>query len=149
MAEAAGATVAARIITAYSYVGLWIGLSGAVIMFNKYLLAYAGFPYPITLTMWCAGLGGGRGVSVLSAGVQAAFPAGWPGVPQPHLEPTQHPWHRHMFFCATLAVGLVKSGKVAAINMDRDTYMKCASAGGRGPGRCMGARPGQGMQMQA
>lgn len=39
---------------AYTYVAVWIGLSGAVIMYNKYLLAYRGFPYPITLTMWCA-----------------------------------------------------------------------------------------------
>jgi hypothetical protein len=29
-----------------------------------------------------------------------------------------------MFFCATLAIGLVKSGKVQAINMDRATYIK-------------------------
>lgn len=36
---------------------IWIGLSGAVIMYNKYLLAYRGFPYPITLTMWCVALG--------------------------------------------------------------------------------------------
>lgn len=25
-----------------------------VIMQNKYILAFAGFPYPIALTMWCA-----------------------------------------------------------------------------------------------
>lgn len=53
MSEGGNRSVAAEIIKAYTYVGLWIGLSGAVIMFNKYLLAYAGFPYPITLTMWC------------------------------------------------------------------------------------------------
>jgi hypothetical protein len=41
-----------KVLTAYTYVAIWIGLSGAVIMYNKYLLAYAGFPYPITLTMW-------------------------------------------------------------------------------------------------
>lgn len=75
-------SVMKRIITAYTYVAVWIGLSGAVILFNKYLLAVYGFPYPITLTMW------------------------------------------HMFFCATLAIGLVKSGKVQAINMDRATYIK-------------------------
>lgn len=39
-------------VQAYTYVGIWIGLSGVVIMYNKYLLAYGGFPYPITLTMW-------------------------------------------------------------------------------------------------
>lgn len=37
---------------AYAYVAIWIGLSGLVIIYNKYLLAYRGFPYPITLTMW-------------------------------------------------------------------------------------------------
>lgn len=31
---------------------------------------------------------------------------------------------RHMFFCAALAIGLVKSGKVQAISMDRETYVK-------------------------
>ena len=40
-------------LQAYTYVAIWIGLSGAVIMYNKYLLAYRGFPFPITLTMWC------------------------------------------------------------------------------------------------
>lgn len=31
-----------------------------------------------------------------------------------------------MFFCAALATGLVKSGKVQAISMDRDTYIRWA-----------------------
>lgn len=31
---------------------------------------------------------------------------------------------RHMFFCAALAIGLVKSGKVQAISMDRETYVR-------------------------
>ena len=35
-----------------AYVTLWIALSGTVILYNKYILAYGGFPYPITLTMW-------------------------------------------------------------------------------------------------
>ncbi len=34
------------------YVSLWITLSGTVILYNKWILAYYGFPYPITLTMW-------------------------------------------------------------------------------------------------
>ena len=34
------------------YVALWITLSGAVIMYNKWILVYYGFPFPITLTMW-------------------------------------------------------------------------------------------------
>ena len=29
-----------------------------------------------------------------------------------------------MFFCASLAIGLVKSGKVQSINMDQETFMK-------------------------
>ena len=29
-----------------------------------------------------------------------------------------------MFFCATLAIGLVKSGYVQGIDMSRDTYLK-------------------------
>ena len=41
-----------KIIAAYSAVGIWIFLSGTVILYNKYLLAYSGFHYPITLTMW-------------------------------------------------------------------------------------------------
>jgi drug/metabolite transporter (DMT)-like permease len=35
-----------------TYTTVWIGLSASVIMFNKYILAYAGFPFPITLTVW-------------------------------------------------------------------------------------------------
>lgn len=41
-----------QVVTAYTIVAIWIALSGAVILFNKYILAYAGFPYPISLTMW-------------------------------------------------------------------------------------------------
>ena len=48
-------------LQAYTYVAIWIGLSGAVIMYNKYLLAYRGFPFPITLTMWCVPAGGRGG----------------------------------------------------------------------------------------
>ena len=47
------------------YVALWIALSAVVILYNKYLLAYGGFPFPIALTMWVlllqfytAGVGG-------------------------------------------------------------------------------------------
>lgn len=39
---------------AYVYVVIWMSISMAVIMFNKWLLAYSGFPYPIALTLWCA-----------------------------------------------------------------------------------------------
>jgi hypothetical protein len=41
-----------KIIGAYTAVGIWILLSGTVILYNKYLLAYGGFHYPISLTMW-------------------------------------------------------------------------------------------------
>lgn len=37
---------------AYSYVILWMGVSISVILFNKWLLAFAGFPFPISLTLW-------------------------------------------------------------------------------------------------
>ena len=37
------------------YVSLWIFLSGAVIIYNKWILAVYGFSYPITLTMWHMG----------------------------------------------------------------------------------------------
>lgn len=43
-------------LLAYGCVGLWIVLSGAVITYNKFLLAVAGFPYPISLTLWCVSL---------------------------------------------------------------------------------------------
>ena len=36
----------------HSYVLLWVMLSGAVILYNKWLLAYGGFPFPIALTMF-------------------------------------------------------------------------------------------------
>lgn len=39
-------------IKAYSYVLLWMSVSCAVILFNKWVLAFSGFPFPITLTLW-------------------------------------------------------------------------------------------------
>ena len=53
-----------------------------------------------------------------------------PTAPLPPLPPPLHPHPpartrcRHMFFCAALAIGLVKSGRVQGIAMDRETYMK-------------------------
>lgn len=41
----------AQVAVIYGYVGLWIALSGTVILFNKYILSNYGFPYPISLTM--------------------------------------------------------------------------------------------------
>ena len=39
-------------LRAYFYVGIWMTVSISVILFNKWLLAFAGFPFPITLTLW-------------------------------------------------------------------------------------------------
>lgn len=36
---------------AYVYMCIWIMLSSSVIIYNKYVLSYSGFPYPIALTM--------------------------------------------------------------------------------------------------
>ena len=41
-----------EVIRSYSYVLTWMGISSSVILFNKWLLAYSGFPYPIALTLW-------------------------------------------------------------------------------------------------
>ncbi len=116
---------------AYTYVGIWIGLSGVVIMYNKYLLAYGGFPYPITLTMWwvpdCAG---GRAFSptVASPRLHCTLTRVAKAAPPPACADlgaqSRCPLGRHMFFCAALAIGLVKSGKVQAISMDRETYVR-------------------------
>jgi hypothetical protein len=39
-------------LNAYFCVGVWMTVSIGVILFNKWLLAFAGFPFPITLTLW-------------------------------------------------------------------------------------------------
>ena len=49
---ASRAKVVKEIIKSYTYVITWMGISIAVIMFNKWLLAYSGFPFPIALTLW-------------------------------------------------------------------------------------------------
>lgn len=50
--QAATVHSAARAVwTSYALMALWITLSATVILFNKYVLSYAGFPYPIALTM--------------------------------------------------------------------------------------------------
>lgn len=41
-----------EVVQAYSYVLTWMGVSISVILFNKWLLAYSGFPFPIALTLW-------------------------------------------------------------------------------------------------
>ena len=37
------------------YVSLWMSLSGAVIMYNNWILVFYDFPFPVTLTMWHMG----------------------------------------------------------------------------------------------
>eukprot|EP00873_Tetraselmis_striata_P022470 jgi/Tetstr1/442734/TSEL_030823.t1 len=51
-------------IVAYTYVLLWVTLSGAVILYNKWLLAYGGFPFPIALCMFHMAF-----CSILAAGI--------------------------------------------------------------------------------
>lgn len=41
-----------EVVKSYACVGLWMSISMSVIMFNKWLLAFAGFPYPLALTLW-------------------------------------------------------------------------------------------------
>jgi hypothetical protein len=45
------ATATREATTACAYVSLWIALSAGVILYNKYVLAVHGFPFPIALTM--------------------------------------------------------------------------------------------------
>ena len=52
MSTASQARVWKEVIKSYSYVICWMSISIAVIMFNKWLLAYSGFPFPIALTVW-------------------------------------------------------------------------------------------------
>ncbi|QDZ20302.1 solute carrier protein [Chloropicon primus] len=44
--------VMAQAAKSYGYVIVWMSISITVILFNKWLLAYAGFPFPISLTLW-------------------------------------------------------------------------------------------------
>ncbi len=45
-------SLASQVMLNLVYVSIWIGLSGTVILYNKWILAYYGFPYPIALTIW-------------------------------------------------------------------------------------------------
>lgn len=58
------------------------------------------------------------------------MPRGMPSaLPPPRLPPASPPARRHMFFCASLAIGLVKSGYVSAISMERETYLRLGGLG--------------------
>jgi drug/metabolite transporter (DMT)-like permease len=50
-ADAAARNIICAALETYAYVGLWIVLSAAVILFNKYILSVYGFPFPVALTM--------------------------------------------------------------------------------------------------
>lgn len=41
-----------EVLRSYAYVLTWMIISISVILFNKWLLAYSGFPYPLALTLW-------------------------------------------------------------------------------------------------
>ncbi|CAL6270079.1 unnamed protein product [Bathycoccus prasinos] len=51
IAPMAGSALINEALIAYGYVVSWIGLSSGVILFNKYILSFFGFPFPISLTM--------------------------------------------------------------------------------------------------
>lgn len=42
----------ATFVLCHRYVALWIFLSATVIMYNKWVLSFSGFPYPVALTLW-------------------------------------------------------------------------------------------------
>ena len=41
-----------EVVRSYTYVLTWMSISISVILFNKWLLAFSGFPYPLALTLW-------------------------------------------------------------------------------------------------
>ena len=49
---ASRAKVLREVVRSYTYVLIWMGISISVILFNKWLLAFSGFPFPIALTLW-------------------------------------------------------------------------------------------------
>jgi len=51
-ANASEQTIARSCLRAYFFVAVWMTISMCVIMFNKWILAYSGFRYPVALTMW-------------------------------------------------------------------------------------------------
>jgi hypothetical protein len=45
-------SVTSQILATYGYVTIWIALSATVILYNKYILTWGNFPYPVALTLW-------------------------------------------------------------------------------------------------
>lgn len=100
-------------LVAYAYVGLWVVLSGATITYNKFLLAVAGFPYPITLTLWYE-----HGFNIPSKVLENPLL----GSEVSLYYCLSNLYFRHMLFCSTIAFVLVRSGRVETIDMDLSTY---------------------------
>jgi hypothetical protein len=80
-ARSARRRVAREAARAYASVLTWMSLSILVIVFNKWLLAYSGFPFPLALTAWhmvaCSAFGwlAVRGPLRLSPPLSASFAA--------------------------------------------------------------------------
>eukprot|EP00898_Chlorokybus_atmophyticus_P005224 jgi/Chlat1/5702/Chrsp38S00429 len=50
--DGASKSLAREIAHSYMYVALWIGLSAAVILYNKWVLYFYAFPFPLALTLF-------------------------------------------------------------------------------------------------
>lgn len=61
-------SLASQVMLNLMYVSVWIGLSGTVILYNKWILAYYGFPYPIALTIWHMTFSSGLAFAVVRLG---------------------------------------------------------------------------------
>ena len=61
-------SLASQVLLNLVYVSIWIGLSGTVILYNKWILAYYGFPYPIALTIWHMTFSSGLAFAVVRLG---------------------------------------------------------------------------------
>ena len=61
-------SLASQVMMNLLYVSIWIGLSGTVILYNKWILAYYGFPYPIALTIWHMTFSSGLAFAVVRLG---------------------------------------------------------------------------------
>ena len=61
-------SLASQVLLNLAYVSVWIGLSGTVILYNKWILAYYGFPYPIALTIWHMTFSSGLAFAIVRLG---------------------------------------------------------------------------------
>lgn len=53
------------------YIVVWIALSSTVILYNKWILSYYGFTYPITLTLWHMAFSGALAFLIIRSGYVA------------------------------------------------------------------------------